>query len=123
MPADPPARTGPPPVRLVEATRRTPFAPGRGIGVARVCGEGLRAFDVRDGDHVVLAHRETAEHGDLAAVLEEDGSAWLWKVFPEDGRLRLSLGHPAFDRLSPPGARIQGVVVAVLRGLGAAGPS
>jgi SOS-response transcriptional repressor LexA len=99
------------------------FAPGRDTTLARVAGDGLRAFDVRDGDHVVLVRRETAEHGDLAAVLDEEGRAHLWKVYPEGDRLRLSMGHPSLERRSRPGARVQGVVVAVLRRLlGGSGP-
>jgi len=102
-------------VRLVEATTPSRFTAGRGVALARVEGDGLRAFDVRDGDHVVLAHREDAEHGDLAAILEGDGPASLWKVFPDRKGLRLSMGHPAFDHRAASGARVQGVVVAVLR--------
>jgi len=114
-----PRAPGPPPVRLVASEVQGRFAPGRETTLARVQGDGLRALDVRDGDHVVLARREHAEHGDLAAVLDDAGLAWLWKTYPEGDRLRLSMGHPAFDRWSAPGARIQGVVVAVLRRLGA----
>jgi len=106
---------GPPPVRLLAPEVKGRFAPGRDTTLARVTGDGLRAFDVRDGDHVVLVRREAAEHGDLAAVLDEEGRAWLWKIYPEGDRLRLSMGHPSLERLSAPGARVQGVVVAVLR--------
>jgi len=83
-----------------------------------VAGDALRAFDVRDGDHVVLARRECAEHGDLAAVLDGDACATLWKVRPEGDRLRLSVGHPGLDRWTGPHPRVQGVVVAVVRRLG-----
>jgi hypothetical protein len=108
-------------VRLVAAEVRGLFAPGREAVLARVAGDGLAALDVRDGDHVVLVRRERAGHGDLAAVLDAGGHAFLWKVYPEsdgpDGpeRLRLSLGHPSLDRWAEPGARVHGVVVAVLR--------
>ena len=110
-----PRPPGPPPVRLIAPEVKGCFAPGRDTTLARVAGDGLRAFDVRDGDHVVLVHRETAEHGDLAAVLDEEGCANLWKIYPEGDCLRLSMGHPSLERRSAPGARIQGVVVAVLR--------
>ena len=106
---------GPPPVRLLAPEVKGRFAPGRETTLARVAGDGLRAFDVRDGDHVVLVRREAAEHGDLAAVLDGEGCAHLWKVYPEGDRLRLSMGHPSLERKSLPGARVQGVVVAVLR--------
>ena len=115
MSTSPPS--GPPPVRLAEATWRAPVAPGRGIGVARVVGDGLRALDIRDGDHVLLARREVAEHGDLAAVLDDEERAWLWKVYPAGDRLRLSMGHAGLERSSAPHPRVQGVVVAVLRSL------
>ena len=112
---------GPPPVRL-RVSGIAPTSPAArafpasgGTVIARVAGDGLRAFDVRDGDHVVLAHRAVAEHGDLAAVLDEDGHACLWKVYPEADGMRLSMGHPAFERRCPEGTRVQGVVVAILR--------
>lgn len=114
-----------PGVRLTEASVTTPFAAGRGTVVARVAGDGLASAGVRDGDHVVLVRRTDGEaighdgaglrHSDLAAILESDGTAALWKVFPEGDRLRLSLGRPGTSRWTGPGARIHGVVVAVLR--------
>jgi hypothetical protein len=113
----------PPPVRLVEATEPAPFAPGHGTVFARVAGNGLSALDLLDGDHVLLVRRGQAEHGDLAAVTEADGRACLWKVSPEfedrpggpaRERLRLSLGRGP-GRLAESGARVQGVVVAILR--------
>jgi SOS-response transcriptional repressor LexA len=107
------------PVRLAEATTRSAFAPGRDTTLARVVGDGLEALDVLDGDHVVLVRRESAEHGDLAAVLdalpEDGGRASLWKVYPEGDRLRLSVGRPGFGRFTGPAPRVDGVVVAVLR--------
>jgi SOS-response transcriptional repressor LexA len=119
MASSPPS--GPPPVRLVAATRRSTFAPGRGVTLARVEGDGLRAFDLRHGDHVVLERRSDADHGDLALVLEGGGPAALWKVFPEAEGLRLSMGHPALERRAAANAQVQGVVLAVLRGLAPTG--
>ena len=107
----------PEPVRLVAADRPNPFAPGCETVLARVAGDGLRALDVRDGDHVVLVRRESAEHGDLAAVLDDHGQAALWKVYPEAGALRLSTGRPGEERSIAPPPSIHGVVVAVLRRL------
>ncbi len=112
LPADPE------PVRLVGAERSNPFAPGRDVAFARVEGDALSALDIRDGDHVVLVRRDTAEHGDVAAVLDAEGRATLWKVYPEGGGLRLSLGRPGFGRLTGPDVRVHGVVVAVLRRFG-----
>jgi hypothetical protein len=100
---------------------RSVFAPGRETTLARVSGNGLRTLDVLSGDHVVLVRRDRAEHGDLAAVLDEQGRAGLWKVYPEAAaaggeRLRLSLGRPGATRWSTAGMRVHGIVVAVLRG-------
>lgn len=103
------------PVRLVAARRRSTFVPGREAVLARLEGDALAALDLRDGDHVVLVQREGAEHGDVAAVLDERGQATLWKVYPEPGLLRLVTGRPGQERRVSPPPRIQGVVVAVLR--------
>jgi SOS-response transcriptional repressor LexA len=110
-------RHPPDPVRLVGAEVRNPFVPGREVAFARVEGDALRALDVRDGDHVVLARRDAAEHGDVAAVLDGEGRATLWKVYPDGDRLRLSLGLPGPWRTTPRDAKVHGVVVAVLRRL------
>jgi SOS-response transcriptional repressor LexA len=94
--------------------------------LCRVEGDGLRALEIRDGDHVALVRRERAEHGDLAAVLDAPGSegngrATLWKVYAEGDRLRLSVGRPGLGRLTGRDPRIHGVVVAVLRKWGSGG--
>lgn len=100
---------------LVAPDREGPFVPGHGTVLAKVRGAALEALDVRDGDHVVLVRREEAEHGDVAAVLDDHGVATLWKVFPEPDALRLSTGRPGEERRISPPPRIHGVVVAVLR--------
>jgi hypothetical protein len=113
------------PVRLLAPEVPSPFAPGREISFARVCGSLLEGAGVRDGDHVALlrsgAEGRVAEHGDLAAVVGVDGRAALWKVYPEGDGLRLgtgagppSGGAPP-SRRAAPSARVAGVVVAVLR--------
>lgn len=103
------------PVRLVAPERAGPFVPGRETALAKVAGRGLEALEIHDGDHVVLVRRDVAEHGDLAAVLDDRGRATLWKVYPERDAMRLSTGRPGADRRVRPPPRIQGVVVAVLR--------
>jgi SOS-response transcriptional repressor LexA len=109
----------PEPVRLVGADVRNPFVPGREVAFAKVAGDALSALDVKDGDHVILVRRESAEHGDVAAVLDAEGRATLWKVYPDGDRLRLSLGlpprGPGWSRLTSRDAKVHGVVVAILR--------
>jgi SOS-response transcriptional repressor LexA len=103
------------PVRLLAPTVESPFAPGREVTLARVAGSLLDPLGVRDGDHVALARRDEAEHGDLAAVVGSDGRAGLWKVYPEADSLRLSTGDPVWTRRTAGRARVTGVVVGVLR--------
>ncbi len=121
-PAVPPAA----PVRLLAPASdvANPFAPGREVSFARVAGSLLEGAGVRDGDHVALLRpgpspAREVEHGDLAAVAGSDGRAALWKVYPEGDGLRLSTGPAAagvsLSRRAAPGARVTGVVVAVLR--------
>ena len=120
-PADALADANAEPARLVAPTVANPFAPGREVGLARVSGARLERLGVRDGDHVALLRRDAAEdglgagHGDLAAVVGDDGRAALWKVYPEGETLRLSTGDPAWSRRTGPRPRVQGVVVAILR--------
>jgi hypothetical protein len=119
--SDPPTALGPP-ARLVAAAVASPFAPGREAAFVRVEGDTLRPLDVRDGDHVVLVRAEAsdvvhggAENGDLASVIEADGRSALWKIHPDGDRLRLSSGRPEMRLWAGPDARVDGVVVAVLR--------
>jgi hypothetical protein len=111
----PPASVLREPVRLLAPTVENPFAPGREVAFARVSGTLLEPLGVRDGDHVALARRDEAEHGDLAAVLGGDGVAGLWKVYPEGESLRLTTGDPIWSRRTNGRPRITGVVVGVLR--------
>jgi len=106
-------------VRLVVPTAASPFAPGREVAFARVQGDLLAGLGVRDGDHVALWRRDTAEPGDLAAVLDATGRAGLWRVYPERDELRLTTGDPAYARPSGRRPRVQGVVVAVHRSFSA----
>jgi hypothetical protein len=113
-----PDRPPPPdsePVRLVGTDLPSPFVPGRDVAFAKVSGEGLCALDVRDGDHVVLVRRDGAEHGDVAAVLDDEGRATLWKVYPEGDRLRLSSGRPEEAQRTGRHPKVHGVVVALAR--------
>lgn len=110
-----PGASVPAPVRLVAPDRKAPFVPGREAELAKVEGDGLAALGILGGDHVVLIRREQAEHGDIAAVLDDHGCATLWKVYPEGDVWRLVTGRPGQERRMSPPPRVQGVVVAVLR--------
>lgn len=110
------------------------------ITIADVRGDALSVFDIRDGDQLILAQRHRPEHGDfvvlpLSAVRfpygmqnvhgregRRDDPLTLWKVYPEDYRLRLSSGPDdagAGSRLgetsAPLDAPIHGVLIGILR--------
>ena len=135
-----PAETGTHPWAQVDPHESAaPFTPGRMTVRARVSGAAMQAFDVDDGDDLILVRRPVAEHGDLAvlplgavrfpygAPVREalrnasPDTLTLWKVYPESGRLRLSTGDG--DRgadgsgpiTAPVVAPIHGGVVGVLR--------
>jgi hypothetical protein len=98
----------------------SPFAPGREVVLARLSGRLLEGTGLRDGDHVALARRDRADFGALAAVAGAEGGdrgASLWRVYPEGARLRVSVGAPEDARTAARGARVQGIVVGVLRKL------
>jgi hypothetical protein len=105
------------PVRLAPAEVANPFAPGREIAFARARGAALEPMGLRDGDHVALLRRDTADHGDLAAVVGPDGRSALYRVHPERDGWRLVTGRRTGGADlwlgAPP--RVQGVVVGVLR--------
>lgn len=122
-----------------EASSR-PFASTGRVYLAAVRGDRLAAFDIRDGDQLVLVRRKRAEHGDFAVLplsavrfpygmqnrygrgSRADDPLTLWKVYPESNRLRLSSGPRAPDATSnhgetsaPVDAPILGVLVGILR--------
>lgn len=137
---DPDSRARTSPWAQVEPhSSEAPFTPGRMTVRARVSGHAMQAYDVTDGDDLILVRRPVAEHGDLAVLplgavrfpygapaREEWRNAspdtlTLWKVYPEAGRLRLSAGgaereaHGSGLITAPLDAPIHGVVVGVLR--------
>jgi len=94
---------------------KSPFVLDGLTSITVVPDNALEALDVRAGDHVVVVHGRSVEHGDLA-LLEEDGAEAIWKVYPEGTDLILSTGR---DRrtVTASAVRVLGVVVGVLRRL------
>lgn len=85
--------------------------------VLRARGEAMIEDHICDGDYVVIERKDTAANGDQAVVLTTDGQCTLRRVYFEDGKVRL---QPANKAMSPrivdrADARIQGVVIGVLR--------
>jgi SOS-response transcriptional repressor LexA len=102
-------------VRLEAPSLSSPFSPGRDVTFARLSGRLLEPAGLRDGDHVALERRDRAREGDLASVVGGDGLAALWRVVPRGSVLLLSAGDGSGARRAGRPARVQGVVVGVLR--------
>ena len=86
--------------------------------VLRVNGESMIEEQIRDGDYLVVRHREVAENGDMVVALVDEESATVKKFYREkDGMIRL---QPANERMQPmffpaERVRVQGIVMGVMR--------
>ncbi|MDJ0974405.1 MAG: hypothetical protein QNJ98_08105 [Planctomycetota bacterium] len=117
-----------------------PFSNRGRVYLATVHGDALTAFDIRDGDQLVLVRRPRAEHGDFAVLplsavrfpygmqnaygraSRADDPLTLWKVYPEANRLRLSTGpkvdgtpRATSETSAPVDAPVHGVLIGILR--------
>ena len=86
--------------------------------VLRVNGNSMIEEQIRDGDYLVVRHRETAENGDMVVALVDQESATVKKFYRErDGRIRL---QPANATMEPmyflaDRVQVQGIVMGVMR--------
>ena len=111
------------PVEAIEDTE-TLSIPGEMIRkglehyVLRVSGESMIDEQIRDGDHIVVNARETAEDGEMVIALVRDEAATVKKLYREPGnRIRL---QPANESMKPiiedaADVQVQGVVVGLIR--------
>jgi repressor LexA len=86
--------------------------------VLRVTGDSMIDEQIRDGDYLVVRHRETAENGDMVVALVDQESATVKKFYRErDGRVRLQPANEALEPMyfGPDRVRIQGIVMGVMR--------
>ena len=73
---------------------------------------------IRDGDHIVVKSRKTADDGEMVIALIREQCATVKKLYREPGnRIRL---QPANERMAPivedaADVRVQGVVVGLIR--------
>lgn len=90
----------------------------KSLFVLEVNGDSMIDAQIADGDYVVVKKQRTAHSGDMVVALTEEGEATLKYWFPEKNRIRL---QPANNRMKPiyvKDAKVQGIVVGVVRKLG-----
>lgn len=86
--------------------------------VLRVSGESMIDEQIRDGDHIVVRARKTANDGETVVALVGNEDATVKKLYRESGnRIRL---QPANANMAPivedaENVRVRGVVVGLLR--------
>ena len=86
--------------------------------VLRVSGNSMIDEQIRDGDYLVVRHRETAENGDMVVALVDEEGATVKKFYREkDGQVRLQPANPTMQPMffGAERVRVQGIVMGVMR--------
>ena len=86
--------------------------------VLRVRGDSMIDEQIRDGDHIVVNSRQTADNGEMVVALINGDSATVKKFYRErDGRIRLQPANATMEPMffDESEVTIQGIVVAVIR--------
>ena len=86
--------------------------------VLRVAGDSMIEEQIRDGDHIIVNSRGTANDGETVVALVRDEAATVKKLYREpDERIRLQPANPSMEPIVEDArdVRIQGVVVGLLR--------
>jgi repressor LexA len=86
--------------------------------VLRVVGDSMIDEQIRDGDHIIVNSRPTADDGEMVVALIGGEAATVKKLYRErDGRIRLQPANEALKPMyfHPDDVTIQGVVVGVIR--------
>ena len=86
--------------------------------VLRVSSEPMIDEQIRDGDHIVVNARETANDGEMVVALVRDEAATVKKLYRETGnRVRLQPANENMEAIIEDAGdvRIQGVVVGLVR--------
>ena len=86
--------------------------------VLRVSGESMIDEQIRDGDHIVVSARQTADDGEMVVALVGNEDATVKKLYRESGnRIRLQPANAAMEPIieDAENVRVRGVVVGLLR--------
>lgn len=88
---------------------------GRDYFALEVRGDSMIDDQIRDGDHVIVERRSTAQNGETVVALLEGGEATLKRFYREDGKIRLQPANAQMPPLLLDRVEIQGVVVGIFR--------
>ncbi len=86
--------------------------------VLRVSGESMIDEQIRDGDHIVVSARQTADDGEMVVALVGNEDATVKKLYRESGnRIRLQPANATMEPIieDAENVRVRGVVVGLLR--------
>jgi len=83
-----------------------------------VSGDSMIDDAIADGDYVIVRKQSTADRGQIVvALLPEENETTLKRWYPEHNRIRLQPSNPQMKPIYVKDARVQGVVVGVVRKL------
>ena len=88
---------------------------GAGVFVLKVSGDSMIEDQIADGDYVVVRKQDTANRGQIVVALTGENEATLKRWYPEAGRIRLEPANSNMKPIYVKDARVQGVVVGVVR--------
>jgi repressor LexA len=91
------------------------FGSRQGTYVLEVKGDSMINDHIDDGDYVVVEQRSTPLNGETVVALLDNGEATLKRFYREKGRIRLQPANPKYAPIYTDSARIQGIVVGLIR--------
>lgn len=91
------------------------FASREGTYLLEVKGDSMIDDHIAEGDYVVVERRSTPVNGETVVALLDDGEATLKRFYRERGRIRLQPSNSRYPPIYTDSAKIQGVVIGVIR--------
>ncbi|HVP12767.1 MAG TPA: transcriptional repressor LexA [Phycisphaerae bacterium] len=91
------------------------FGARQGTYLLEVKGDSMTDDHIDDGDYVVVEPRSTPVNGETVVALLDNGEATLKRFYRERGRIRLQPANSKYAPIYTHSARIQGVVVGLIR--------
>jgi len=91
------------------------FASREGTYLLEVKGDSMIDDHIAEGDYVVVERRSNPVNGETVVALLDNGEATLKRFYRERNRIRLQPSNPRYAPLYTDSAKIQGVVIGVIR--------